>query len=78
MKKQVQKDRGGMLYECLDCGSIFKEEDGKYAYGYLVCPSCGSEDLIVVWDGQKPVKDFAIEKELDDLKAMRGASSIRG
>jgi len=33
-----------MQYECRMCGTTFKEEDGDYKEGYLVCPSCASED----------------------------------
>ena len=50
-----------MIYQCLVCGESFKEADGEYADGYLVCPICGSEDLILIWDETKPatsVKDF--------------------
>lgn len=34
-----------MIFECLACGTIFKERDGEYKYGYLVCPSCWNEDI---------------------------------
>ena len=34
-------------FECVVCGTTFKEEDGEHKNGYLVCPSpkCESEDL---------------------------------
>ena len=34
-----------MTYECLACFTTFKEEDGQYSRGWLVCPSCGYTDL---------------------------------
>ena len=33
-----------MQYECI-CGTTFTYDDGEWKRGYLVCPSCGSEDL---------------------------------
>jgi len=35
----------GTVYECIACGTTFKEEDGEHENGYLVCPSCWCEDL---------------------------------
>jgi predicted nucleic acid-binding Zn-ribbon protein len=69
-----------MIYQCLVCGESFKQADGEYRHGYLVCPICGCEDLIVVWDENNPAtsfEDFGLEKELADLKAMREASRCR-
>ena len=34
-----------MQYECISCGTTFTYNDGEWKKGYLVCPSCGSEDL---------------------------------
>jgi DNA-directed RNA polymerase subunit RPC12/RpoP len=34
-----------IAYECLACGTTFNEEDGEDKYGYLVCPSCGDNEL---------------------------------
>ena len=34
-----------MQYECISCGTTFTYDDGEWKKGYLVCPSCGSEDL---------------------------------
>lgn len=50
-----------MIYQCLSCGESFKEADGQYRYGYLVCPIYSGGDLIVIWDETKPattVEDF--------------------
>ena len=35
------------IYECVTCGTTFKESDGEHKNGYLVCPNseCESEDL---------------------------------
>lgn len=33
------------VYECIACGTTFKEEDGEHKNGWLVCPSCWHEDL---------------------------------
>lgn len=33
------------IYECIACGTTFKEVDGEHKNGYLVCPSCWCEDL---------------------------------
>ena len=33
------------IYECVACGTTFKEEDGEHKNGYLVCPSCWDEDI---------------------------------
>ena len=63
-----------MIYQCLVCGESFKESDGQYNQGWLCCPICHNTDLIVIWDETKPatsVRDFGIEKELANLKAMR-------
>ena len=47
-------DLGGtMTYECIACGTTFKEEDGEYKNGYLVCPSCWHGDLSEVAEGGK-------------------------
>lgn len=34
-----------MQYECRMCGTTFLYNDGRWKDGYLICPSCGSEDL---------------------------------
>ena len=34
-----------MNYECVSCGTYFSEGEGEHKDGYLVCPSCWSEDL---------------------------------
>jgi len=33
------------VYECIACGTTFREEDGEHKNGYLVCPSCWCEDI---------------------------------
>jgi len=33
------------VYECIACGTTFREEDGEHRNGYLVCPSCWCEDI---------------------------------
>lgn len=51
-----------MQYECCECGTTFLYNDGEWKNGYLVCPSCSSEDLYQV----KPlleVNSFEIELE---------------
>lgn len=42
-----------MIYECVVCGTTFKYEDGEHKNGYLVCPSCWSEDLVIIPEGSK-------------------------
>jgi hypothetical protein len=60
-----------MNYECLACGARFNEMDQtNHDYKNGICPCCGNYDI-------KPI-DFLIEKELEDLKALRGASRIKG
>ena len=55
---------------CADCGADFTEMDQtNHDYKIGIGPCCGHNDI-------KPV-DFLIEKELEDLKAMRGASLIK-
>ena len=44
LPRKLLKERK-MVYECIVCGTTFKEEDGEHKNGYLVCPSCWSEDL---------------------------------
>jgi DNA-directed RNA polymerase subunit RPC12/RpoP len=39
----VPKERT-MIYECI-CGTTFYEYEGEHKNGYLVCPSCWSEDI---------------------------------
>lgn len=65
-------------YECCKCHTPFTESEGMYKDGFLVCPKCECEDIVEVEpikDDTKPV-DFLVEKELDDLKAMREASRV--
>jgi len=40
----IQKEKA-RAYECIACGTTFKEEDGEHKNGYLVCPSCWCDDL---------------------------------
>jgi len=37
-----------MQYECRACGTTFLYKDGEHKKGFLVCPSCGSEDIEVI------------------------------
>ena len=39
-------------FECVVCGTTFKEGDGEHKNGYLVCPSCWDEDVREVTDGR--------------------------
>ena len=39
------------VYECVCCSTIFKEEHGEHKDGFLVCPSCESEDLLITYQG---------------------------
>ena len=52
------------VYECIVCGESSKGCDlVQNRDGYLVCPFCGSEDLIVIWDAENPpesVEDFGL------------------
>ena len=50
-------------YECVACETTFKEEDGEHKNGYLVCPSCGDEDLVVITQEEEPEQ----EEEMDEL-----------
>jgi len=60
-----------MNYECLACETIFDESELVYTdYRHGKCPSCGCPDI-------KPHR-LDTEKEIDDLKAMREASRVRG
>ena len=40
-----EEGEASKVYECIACGTTFKEEDGEHKNGYLVCPSCWCEDL---------------------------------
>ena len=59
IEKQLAPDDRGKLngnedttvYECVCCSTIFKEEHGEHNKGVLVCPSCGSEDLLKTYEG---------------------------
>jgi len=50
-----------MQYECRICGTTFKYKDAIWKHGYLVCPSCGSEDLTVI----NPLVDGDLSLEVD-------------
>lgn len=41
----ARKHEEQMIWECVVCGTTFRGEDGEHKNGYLVCPSCWSEDL---------------------------------
>ena len=43
-----------MVYECVSCGTSFKHEDGTYDDGWLCCPHCGGDDLVVIWSEAVP------------------------
>lgn len=45
LRARMPKKAREKVYECISCGTTFKESDGEHKYGYLVCPRCGSEDL---------------------------------
>lgn len=44
LPRKMLKERK-MIFECVSCGTTFKEEDGEHKNGYLVCPSCWDEDI---------------------------------
>jgi len=46
-----------MTYECLVCGTKFYYEQGEHKNGYLVCPSCGDENLIVITQEEEPEQE---------------------
>jgi len=54
-----------MIYECVVCDTRFHYEDGEHKNGYLVCPSCWSEDLRLIEDSLEvdafeiPIKTLA-------------------
>ena len=50
-----------MQYECI-CGTTFTYDDAEWKKGYLVCPSCGSEDLTLI-ESLLEVDAFAIDVE---------------
>jgi len=56
-----------MIYECLVCGEVFKSEEAAWKHGYMVCPICQSEDLILLWNKERPPtrpEDFRLKEAI--------------